>query len=647
MPEPQSPDSEQETRRRQQDRGRAVFLIGAGCSASAGIPLAAGVAEKAVVQLARDYGVANADIDGPSALAALIAAGKFPETYAPVDGKPPWGRLYGYVFSEHMKHPNEQRELIGRLLDDREYSLNWAHACLGALVEKRFVHTILTTNFDQLALQGVIRTGIVPVVADGLESLNRISPTPARPQVVHLHGSMHTYELRNSYAALRETEDDRGLQVMMMSLLKEASVLVVVGYAGGEEGIMTLLQYAAKALPRMVVYWVAYEDDFDLLSDRVKDLLASGENKFFILGQRADDFFNQVVGEVGIGAPDWVSDPLAVLQRQSEISIDEDASADVQRLVEAYAVRIRHAADHGALEKSVLERATELRSALRFQEAATTIEEEVEYTKNDDLLALHADSLFNQYKRNSADRTALETAVKEFAIVTERTGASRIKDVIMYIEAQRDQSDTLSEDAPALTSLYGGIERLAESVKEKVDEQNQRREWSLMSFYAAEAAQAQAEQARRDDEDPSGDERKTRKAGLDVARRRYAAALPGLSATDAIKARECKEGLAGALIALAEYEGDGAGAASRLREAQALFREVVEYARINTPGAPYAGALQNLAEGIKSMRLKFGEEAHGARAEETALIEKALGIYEELGDEKSASLLRNLLHEEC
>ena len=43
------------------DRGRAVFLIVAGCSASSEIPLAAGVAQQAVVQLAAVYGVSTAD----------------------------------------------------------------------------------------------------------------------------------------------------------------------------------------------------------------------------------------------------------------------------------------------------------------------------------------------------------------------------------------------------------------------------------------------------------------------------------------------------------------------------------------------------------------------------------------------------------
>lgn len=621
-----------------------MFLIGAGCSASAGIPLAAGVAREAILRIADDYGVVR---DGPGAdeaLVALIAADRVPERYGPVDGVVPWGRLYSYIFTEHMKHPNEQRELISRLIEDKEYALNWAHACLGALVEKRFVHTILTTNFDQLALQGVIRTGIVPVVADGLESLNRISPTPSRPQVVHLHGSMHTYELRNSYAALRETEDDRGLQVMMMSLLKEASVLVIVGYAGGEEGVMTLLQYAAKALPRMVVYWIAYEDDLDLLSDRAKALLATGENKFFILGQKADDFFNQVVGEAGIGAPDWLSDPLGVLQRQADISIDPSAGADVRRLREAYGERVRFAARHGRLDKTPTDLATELRSALRFQDAAAAIEEDEAYPEDSDLLAIHADSLFRHYKRKGSDPEALTKAVEEFRLLVERTGVDRIADVTTYIEALREQSDTLAEDAAELAAVFAEIEALAIRVIDGLDVREHQREWSQMTFYLAEAVQAQSEQERRGDDGAATAVRNARKLRLEKARQFYAAALPGLSSTDGNKAKECKEGLGGALIALAEYEGDGMGAASRLREAQTLFREVVQWTGMNTPGEQHAGALENLAEAIRSMRSKFNDEAHGSHVDEAQCFEVALGIYETLGDEDSAGRVRNRLH---
>lgn len=629
------------------EQGRAVFLIGAGCSASAGIPLAAGVARKAVLRLAKTYNVSDA-ADPIEALEALVEQDKFPPEFKPVGKTAKWGELYSYIFSEHMKHPNEQRDLISSLVGDREYALNWAHACLGALVEKRFVHTILTTNFDQLALQGVIRTGIVPVVADGLESLTRISPTPKRPQVVHLHGSMHTYELRNSYAALRETESDRGLQVMMMGLLKEASVLIILGYAGGEEGVMTLLQYAAKALPRMVVYWIAFEDDFDLLSPRAKDLLNSGENKFFMLGQRADDFFNKLVGELGIGAPDWIRHPLDVLLKQAEISFDEPLSSDVARLAQAYKKRISAAAKQGTGPESPADEATELRSALKFAEAAATIAAVTGYQDDDELLSLHANSLFRQYKRRPdlVDRSVLNIAVEQLRILIDRTGEVRLADIITYIEALREQSESEKTDEADATSagIAGLIEATAAKTQATLQKGEHLKEWSLMEFYVAESIQAQAEEARRESErNPDSSSVDERKKRLTKAKQSYVAALPGLSATDAIKARECKEGLAGALIGMSEYEGDGSTAASHLREAQTLFREVVEFTRLNTPGQEHAGALENLAGAMRSMRSKFPDEAHGSREEEVEILGSALRAYEAIGSKEGAARMSLLL----
>jgi hypothetical protein len=303
-------------------RGRAVFLIGAGCSASAGIPLAAQVSQDCVNILARRYSPPRSPTkeyaSSEAALSDLIEKGKIPSRYDAPPRGPDWASLYTYLFQDHLKSPNHQREVIASIIGERQFSLNWAHACLGHLVQQRYVHTVLTTNFDQLVLQGIIRTGILPVVADGLESLTRISPSPANPQVVHLHGSMHTYDLRNSPAALSETGDDRKFQTMMMSLLQHATVLVVVGYAGAEEGIMKLLQYAAENLPRMVIYWVAYEQSYLKLSPATTTLLETGENKFFVLGQDADQFFQRLMGELGEGQPDWVIDPINVLVQQGK-----------------------------------------------------------------------------------------------------------------------------------------------------------------------------------------------------------------------------------------------------------------------------------------------------------------------------------------
>jgi len=63
--------------------GSAVFLIGAGCSKSAGIPLAAEIAQYCVVELAAKYSGESAGITDPiAALNWLVQNGDFDKEWA-------------------------------------------------------------------------------------------------------------------------------------------------------------------------------------------------------------------------------------------------------------------------------------------------------------------------------------------------------------------------------------------------------------------------------------------------------------------------------------------------------------------------------------------------------------------------------------
>lgn len=613
-----------------------MFLIGAGCSKSAGIPLASEVAQQAVIALERDYRAADPSRPSPSttltpddALAALVEGEHVPPRFMPAGGSPRWGELYSYIFSEHIKHPNHQRALIGSLVDTDQLGLNWSHACLGELVNLRFVHTVLTTNFDQLVLKGIIRTGIIPVVADGLESLIRISATPRWPQVVHVHGSMHTYELRNSYDALRETEEDTGLQSLMLSVLKETTVLVVVGYSGGDEGIMNLLQQAAKSLTRMVVYWIARDADYAMLSDRAREFLETGEYKYFILGQDSDDFFNKLLGELGVGPPGWIKRPLGVLEGQATINPPPSASNDVQALIDHYAQRVAYAVRHGESKDTPIMLATELRSANNFKKAAETIAANPDYRKESQALRLHATSLFNQYQEMpDPDDAILRSAIEEFEILVSSTKPKRILDTEFLIEARRNLYEMLPNDSPERQTVAQSIATSAKSAQPRKPSKS--RDWALMEFYKAEASQLQAEQLKHVEGADKPDVIKRRVAALNVARKSYEDALPILTSQDADRARECKEGLAGALTGLAELRPRSAKA--NLRQAKALFQEVVEFARRNTPGREYAGALENLAGVIETTAAKHPEDARTARNEAKVLLEEAELVYDEIDD---------------
>src|SRR5882672_12392508 len=85
-------------------RGRAIFLVGAGCSQSAGIPLAKEIAERGVQILAERYlqGRATPEKfkDAKASLNALVKAGKLPARFRRADGDGDWEGLYPYIFSE-------------------------------------------------------------------------------------------------------------------------------------------------------------------------------------------------------------------------------------------------------------------------------------------------------------------------------------------------------------------------------------------------------------------------------------------------------------------------------------------------------------------------------------------------------------------
>lgn len=615
-------------------RGRAIVLLGAGCSASAKIPLAASVAERCICVLARRYlpvGAKETDYcDAEAALKLLIARGIVPPRYLLGSGQGDWGALYTYLFAEHLKSPNQQREIISRIIEERESGINWAHACLGALVQQRYVHTVLTTNFDQLALEGIVRSGITPVVADGLESLTRISPSPAWPQVVHLHGSMHTYDLRNSPTALSETSDDRSLHTVMMSLLKQATVLIVVGYAGGEEGVMSLLQYAARTIPRMVVYWVAYEKSYREFSPRAHALLETGENKFFIPDQDADRFFQALMRELGEGQPDWVADPIAALAVQRD-KFPLEGDAEIVEMIEDYRERIRFAEKNRYSKGRVIAEALQARSEGRFLDAAKALRG----TKDNDARSrsLYALSLQDAFDENPDGNVALiDEAIEEFEHLFRHGSATkRVRFALLLIEALFDRLDAIEHaSAEAVTALDRVIAIATSAGLRKgasVDT-------ALLKFYEARATQELRARV-----NPA-------KPGLDVVRT-YREALKHPNGLGE-KLLEARDGLAQALAIHTEETQAREPEASRLTrrnmrasisEAIDIHTSLVDHAWLNQPNAELAGVLKNLASDYEILAKikRVGPLKETPIREAVRAMERVVAAYEADGDSDAAS----------
>jgi len=393
--------------------GKAVFLIGAGCSRSAGIPVGAEIVDLCAIKLAKAYhGPDFGEDEADAAIALLIEKGDLPEGSKRES-------LYGYLFERHFPDATDQQEIVQEAVR-RCTGINWAHLCLGELVDRQYVHTVLTTNFDQLVLEGVIRTGQIPVIADGVESLNRLSGDPATPQVVHLHGSMHTYNPRNSAEAVSETEGHPAMQAALYSLFQQCRPLVVIGYGGGEEGVMRLLINAAKTYPDKLIYWVMYEQDPEGLSDQAKELLRTGRNKFVIPGQDADAFFAQLMAGLGIGTPGWMQDPTGFLQHRAK-TIAVAKHDDIDGEIERYRRRLGALAECQEKEDAharLLGEIRELRLAGRHEEALERLRTIEPITP--EILWMRADSAY-EAGQTSPEPELLQESIEVWKQLLERT----------------------------------------------------------------------------------------------------------------------------------------------------------------------------------------------------------------------------------
>lgn len=347
------------------NQGKAVFLIGAGCSASTGIPLAHGIAKHAVLDLADRYSNGSMKALNSDEALAWLRNNKH------IEPELEWGDLYGYLFEHHLKDPTQQQEIIRWAMEQGQGKINWAHLCLGELVHQRYVHTVLTTNFDQLVLEGIIRTGVLPVVADGVDSLARISGSPTHPQVVHLHGSRHAYRLLNGSTAVYGTQHHPGMQAAFYALLRQSSLLVVIGYAGGNEGVMKLLAEIAKQndLSDSVIYWVLHSHAPASLSSDALELM-QGHNKFLILGQDADDFFAGLMHGLKLGKPEWMKDPTGALIKDAGRIAPMEKNQDIYAVIDKYKKRLESLSDSPDNERdNALDEIHDLRLAGKHGEA--------------------------------------------------------------------------------------------------------------------------------------------------------------------------------------------------------------------------------------------------------------------------------------
>ena len=244
-----------------QDGGQKVsLLIGAGCSVTAGIPVASGIVER---------------------IAKL-----FPAKYAAVAKGTTSGAAPDYQQCMARLAPLERRRLMAEYVD--KALINWAHVGIACLIRANLVDRVLTVNFDPLIIRACALLNEFPGIYDFAASQNFDASHVADRAVFYLHGQQSGFVQLHT----REQVDEHAKQ--LTPVFEDAGrnrLWIVVGYSGENDPVienLAKLNSFANGL-----YWIGRPGTLPPTSV-ANNLLAPAKAGFFVESPGADEFFTQL-----------------------------------------------------------------------------------------------------------------------------------------------------------------------------------------------------------------------------------------------------------------------------------------------------------------------------------------------------------------
>jgi hypothetical protein len=233
-------------------RARFAWLLGAGASASAGVPLASSIRDRllfdryaAVHKLVRQ----NLDETDPALLERVHTF------FNDANGMPPLGSTgdYSAAFELCLPEPSARKALLQNLFEG--VKPGFAQRVFGGLIVSGAIDLVITTNFDRLVTQSFAeaqRAGTDlnqdlgwDLNVAGLDSSPRATTALQNrqwPLLLNLHGDFREKRLMNTDDELRTQED--ALRRFVVDASRQFG-LVVSGYSGRDESVMDMLIEAA------------------------------------------------------------------------------------------------------------------------------------------------------------------------------------------------------------------------------------------------------------------------------------------------------------------------------------------------------------------------------------------------------------------
>jgi len=217
-----------------------------------------------------------------------------------VNGKVKWWPLYSLIFEKEFRTPQQQHEVIGRYVNAASEKSNHAHVCLAEIIRLGYCSNVLTTNFDELIFEELTSHRIIPTLCDSYDTFSRFSKKPRTIQLIHLHGSKHSYKIINTIQDIVKHGHLDSFHNVINNATESHDNLIFIGYGANEEWFSKFIELRKRHLDKNI-YWICYESNFNELSTLAQQFLMLNEEKTHVLyEQDADAFFHELTRKLDI-----------------------------------------------------------------------------------------------------------------------------------------------------------------------------------------------------------------------------------------------------------------------------------------------------------------------------------------------------------
>lgn len=268
---------------------KAVLFLGAGVSASAGIPLASEIMK---------------EIEEDDNLKVIVRDAE---------------KNYGGYFAE--LNQGQAKRIFKKHIDNSKINLAHLYAC--HLVKDEYIDCILTTNFDPLVIRTLSIYDIQPTIYDLTVTRDNISSDLSYPAVVYLHGQNNGFWRLNTNSEFDIAKETIG---KTLSKVIMGRPIIIVGYSGNNDPVFDQLSKIDSFADSL--YWVTYKDHDP--GEHVQEKLLNKHSKgaYCIKGYDADQFFRNLSNNLTKKVPDILNKPFThlkgLIDNIAEIKLDND-----------------------------------------------------------------------------------------------------------------------------------------------------------------------------------------------------------------------------------------------------------------------------------------------------------------------------------